>query len=168
VTTNSSIGNKSKSEKKSRKKWMSKAEMETLKMLEWKKVCQQVASFAETSGGAQMAYRGKLPVGSTYEESRMLLNQTREAMTVSLKFDGIYNIRKAIDAAIDGAVLHPLVLGAIATTLESINRLQNELEAYGQDTICLQELSHDMIGSDEYELIKSIKDKINVGSLDVC
>jgi hypothetical protein len=39
------------------------------------------------------------------------------------RFQGVYDIRQAVDAAAEGRVLHPLVLGAVATTLGAAARL---------------------------------------------
>ncbi len=47
--------------------------------------------------------------------------------TVLCRFKGVYDIRRAIDAARQGRVLHPMVLGAVATTLGAAARLQAAL-----------------------------------------
>ena len=50
------------------------------------------------------------------------------ALLASCRFKGAYDIRKAVDAARQQRVLHPLVLGAVATTLAAAARLQQQLE----------------------------------------
>lgn len=116
--------------KKKRRFRFSKIEMESMEMLQWKNVCKQIASFAKTPAAAQKAYTGKLEVGETLAESVLLMEQTKEAMMIldRLDFTGIYDIRNAMDAACRGVVLHPLVIGAFATTLESIQKLAGDLE----------------------------------------
>ena len=46
----------------------------------------------------------------------------------SRSFKGVYDVRQAVDAAEGHRVLHPLVLGAIATTLEAAACLQAQLQ----------------------------------------
>ena len=116
--------------KKKRRFRFSKIEMESMDMLEWKDVCKQVASFARTPPAAQKAYTGKLDIGETLAESVVLMEQTKEAMIMAdeLDFTGIYDLRNAMDAACRGVVLHPLVIGAFATTLDAIQQLMQDLE----------------------------------------
>ena len=49
------------------------------------------------------------------------------------RFKGVYDIRKAVDAAAQRRVLHPLVLGAVATTLGAAASLQGQLQQQGGD-----------------------------------
>ncbi len=58
------------------------------------------------------------------------------------RFSGAYDIRRAVDAAAQQRVLHPMVLGAIATTLGAAARLQARLNSH--------EAGHD--GSREHAL----------------
>lgn len=155
ITTSGKHPNK----KKKRPGWMSKPELESLEMLEWSSVCKQVASFAMTSGAAQTAYRGRLMLGSHIEASRELLKQTKEAMDVEISFDGVYDLRKAIDAAVDGTVLHPLVLGAFVTTLESIDRMRLEVKSYGVKTRHLQRIFESVPGDStlETDVIRAVR-----------
>lgn len=46
-------------------------------------------------------------------------------------FAGVYDVRQAVAAAEQGRVLHPLVLGAIATTLAAAARLEQQLGLAG-------------------------------------
>ena len=48
--------------------------------------------------------------------------------STACSFKGVYDVRQAIGAAEGHRVLHPLVLGAIATTLEAAARLQAHLQ----------------------------------------
>lgn len=123
-------GDKGKGAKEKRRKYrFSKTELRSMEMLEWSQVCKQIASFAMTPPAAQRAYSGKLLIGETVEHSQELIEQTTEALYIDLNFDGVFDLRKAIEASRQGAILHPLVIGAFATTLESIDRIVEQLEA---------------------------------------
>lgn len=59
------------------------AERESLALLEWPALCRQVACFAQTPMGAEVAV-GALPVGRSQRESQQLLQQTAEAQQAQL------------------------------------------------------------------------------------
>lgn len=154
-------GTKAKGKKKKRRKYrFSKTELRSMDMLEWSKVCKQVASFAMTPPAAQRAYTGKLLIGETVEESQELIEQTKEALDIELNFDGVFDLRKAIEASRQGAILHPLVIGAFATTLESVDRIVEQLAAH-EGCVHLKKIvqHHDEFDSD---LAALIHEKINV------
>ena len=117
------------------------AEQESLHLLGWLDVCNQVASFCKTAMGAQQAVRGKLPLGKTLEESQFLLQQTKEAAALDLRFNKIYYLRRALDAAAAQHALHPLVLGAIATTLSAAKELGKKVDSGDERTMALQHLA---------------------------
>lgn len=120
---------------------LKRAERESLQLLEWPALCRQVACFAQTSMGAELALAGRLPVGRSQSESETLLSETREAARMSLLFSGAFDLRQALDAAETDQVLHPLVLGAVATTLVTAEKLKEALAARGQHTAALQVLA---------------------------
>lgn len=154
-------GMKAKGKKKKRRKFrFSKTELRSMDMLEWSHVCKQVASFAMTPPAAQRAYTGKLLIGETVEESQELIEQTKEAMDIELNFDGVFDLRKAIDASRQGAILHPLVIGAFATTLESVDRIVEQLAAH-DGCVHLKKIiqHHEEFDSD---LAALIHEKLNV------
>jgi len=128
-------------------------------MLEFQGVCRQVASFASTPAAAEKAFKGRLEVGQTREASEELQAQTRDALRMLSAgggeaendtskddyFQGIFDLRRALDAAEkDKATLHPLVIGAVATTIEAVLRLYERLVA--------EEDSRDMDESGGYRL----------------
>jgi dsDNA-specific endonuclease/ATPase MutS2 len=117
------------------------AEQESLELLGWLDVCNQVASFCKTAMGAQQSVRGKLPLGTTIEESKVLLQQTKEAAELNLNFKKIYFLRRALDAATAQHALHPLVLGAIATTLNAAKEIGEKVDAGGESTVALHHLA---------------------------
>ncbi len=61
------------------------AVQESLQLLEWPALCRQVACFAQTPMGAEVALRYSLPVGRSRAESEQLLRQTAEAQQAQLK-----------------------------------------------------------------------------------
>lgn len=106
---------------------------ETLGLLEWARLCQQVATFAATKLGA-IALRS-LRIPSTLAESQDLLAQTKEAYLLEtrlpggLKFEGIEDIGDAVERAQLQGVLSGAELLAIATTLAGARTLRRLIDA---------------------------------------
>lgn len=159
-------GVKQTKSKRKRRMRFSKIEMESMKLLEWEKVCKQVASFARTPPAAQKAFTGKLDIGETLEDSVKLLEQTKEALRISgdLNFNGIYDVRNAMDAASRGVILHPLVIGAFATTLETVQQLICELDdpKHGETPALSEIISKHRDFIMDIDLARCIRAKINV------
>ena len=149
-------------------------------MLEFQSVCRQVASFASTPAAAEKAYKGRLEVGQTREASEALQRQTREAMRLlgggnggtsgSARdesrgeefFRGVMDLRRALDAAEkDGITLHPLVIGAIATTIEATLRLYDRLVEQASPLADLLAV-HMEAEYSPMDLAASIREKISV------
>jgi hypothetical protein len=146
---------------------MGNAELETLKLLEWRDVCKQVASFCCTPLAAQQAWNGSLLIGKTMGESELLLEQTREAGKLDVNFGKIYDIRRAVAAALDGRILHPLLLAGIVTTLRSASDIENaisNLHASGIEVPSLKEVSKGIRGG-LGELQAAITECISVSSV---
>lgn len=114
--------------------------------------------------GAEVAARCALPVGGTQAESETLLQETAEAQRAQLDFGGAYDIRQAVEAAAGQRVLHPMVLGAVATTLAAAARLQGQLRppAAGASFPALQALAAGL-GDALPELCAAIERCIQVG-----
>ena len=91
----------------------------------------------------------------------MLFQQTREAQTANIDFQGVYDLRRALDAAAAGQGLHPLVLGAVATTLAATQRLREAVDAGGDATAGLQILAEGL-GDGLPELQQRIERCVNV------
>ncbi|PSC69703.1 endonuclease 2 [Micractinium conductrix] len=93
--------------------------------------------------GAEVALRCTLPVGRSRAESEALLQQTAEAQQALLDFKGAFDVRRAVEAAQQGRVLHPMVLGAVASTLGAAARLAQRLQPQGgaQSFAALQQLA---------------------------
>ena len=119
---------------------MGESEKESLELLEWSSVCHQVACFCRTAMAAQRAVRGLLPIGRNLEESRALYSQAKEASEIIEVFDfeGIYDLRRAMEAAENGQALHPLVLAGVHRTLTKAVELREKLKLFGDKTASLQ------------------------------
>ena len=103
--------------------------------------------------------RGRLPIGKTIEDSRRLLQQTKEAATIEMSFQGIYYLQRALETAAAGQqVLHPLVLGAVSTTVLAACRLGEVVESGGEGTAALQQLAGGM--KDALPLLQPLIDEI--------
>ncbi len=83
---------------------------------------------------SQVCYLGHMPAQSPAVYARLSVgiqlqhSYAHESPLPSRSFKGVYDVRQAVDAAEGRRVLHPLVLGAIATTLEAAARLQAQLQ----------------------------------------
>ena len=106
---------------------------ESLHLLEWHKLCGQVARFCETTMAAEAVLGGDLPIGSTPQHSRTMQRETTEAMHAGLKYvlhtpqdlnhtpcnrlQGAVDIRPSAPLSLDGCVLSSVQLATVATTL---------------------------------------------------
>ncbi|MEO0350383.1 MAG: endonuclease MutS2 [Cyanobacteria bacterium P01_A01_bin.15] len=108
---------------------------ETLDLLEWPRLCQQLATFAATKLGALAARHGAIPTRQT--QSEQLLAQTREAYRLEdsapLNFRGIQDIGDALERARLQGILTGEELLAIATTLAGARQLRRTIDAQGED-----------------------------------
>lgn len=106
---------------------------ETLELLEWSRLCQQVATFAATKLGSIAAQHLVIPTQP--ETSLELLNQTNEVyqletrLTNGLSFEGIEDIGDGLERAQLQGMLSGRELHDIATTLAGMRRLRRTLEA---------------------------------------
>lgn len=124
-----------------------RTELSSFHLLDFPSLCRQVASFASTPAAAEKAYKGRLEVGQTREASEALQRQTQEALRLlgggvsptgaagddpEDFFRGVMDLRRALDAVEkDGIALHPLVIGAVATSIEATVRLYERLLELG-------------------------------------
>ncbi len=121
---------------------------ETLALLEWPRLCQQLSTFAATKLGAIAAQRLVLPASQA--ESEHLLAETREAYRLEqqppgLKFTGIQDIGDALERAKRQGVLTGAELLAIATTLAGARQLRRTIDAFEADPLpTLQTLVADL------------------------
>ncbi|MGP1375296.1 MAG: endonuclease MutS2 [Almyronema sp.] len=127
---------------------------ETLDLLEWPRLCQQLATFAATKLGAIAARHLTLP--KRQAESESLLTQTQqvdwlESETTGLSFSGIEDIGAALDRVEKQGVLSGKELLAIATTLNGARQLRRTIDSYETEVPALSELVVDLRTSPELE-----------------
>lgn len=110
-------------------------ETETLKLLEWPRVCIQVSEFASTPMAVAVARKGDLPIGRTVVESEELQAQTVAAQLLSspLEFSGIEDLRKFIEDAQSGNVCQLEELCLVRKTLAAVRRLHNQVVGQSRD-----------------------------------
>lgn len=112
---------------------------ETLELLEWSRLCQQLATFAATKLGAIAAQRLHIP--TRLEETQTLLAQTREVyelenrLTAGLKFEGVRDIGESLERAERQGVLSGEELLAIATTLAGARSLRRTIDNHPDLTV---------------------------------
>lgn len=100
---------------------------ETLRLLEWQRLCQHLATFAVTKLGTSACL--DLAIPNSLRETLVLLGQTQEALLVDLPLQGIRDIREALLRSAKGGVLSGLELLAIAETLSATRNLRRCIEA---------------------------------------
>jgi DNA mismatch repair protein MutS2 len=105
---------------------------ETLELLEWGRLCEQVATFAATKLGAIAMRRVVIP--TAIEQSRQLLAQTQEVyrletdITGGLCLDGIEDIGDALERAALQGILAGIELNHIASTLAAMRKLRRSID----------------------------------------
>ncbi len=106
---------------------------ETLELLEWSRLCQQVATFAATKLGTIAARHLIIP--TTPSVSLNLLAQTKEVYQLEtqllggLSFDGIEDFGDALERASMQGMLSGRELHQIATTLAGVRKLRRTIES---------------------------------------
>lgn len=106
---------------------------ETLELLEWSRLCQQVGTFAATKLG-KIATRN-LVIPQDLSVSLNLLAQTKEVydletrLTGGLSFDGIEDFGDALERAAVQGMLSGRELHEIATTLAGMRKLRRTLDS---------------------------------------
>ncbi len=120
---------------------------ETLNLLEWPRLCQQLATFAATKMGAIAARN--LPIPTTVEESQELLAQTQEIyrleqnLEIKWSFEGISDVGDSLKRATLKGSLSGQELLNIATTLAGMRRLRRIIDD-GEELPVLTELVADI------------------------
>ncbi|KAK9051713.1 hypothetical protein SSX86_028341 [Deinandra increscens subsp. villosa] len=103
---------------------------ETLKILEWPSVCNQISAFTSTTMAFSAARDALLPIGRTPEESRRLLNQTSAAFALHLPpdFSGIEDVSELVESSVSGQLLSIREICAVKRTLRSARDLFEQLK----------------------------------------
>ncbi len=122
-------------------------QQETLKLLEWQKLCRHLSTFAATKLGAIASVHLTIPL--TQAESLRLLAQTQEvcileeSLNPHWSFTGIHDIGDSLERAALGGLLTGEELLNLATTLAGVRRLRRVIED-GEEIPTLQKLVADI------------------------
>jgi DNA mismatch repair protein MutS2 len=121
---------------------------ETLDLLEWHRLCQNLSTFAATKLGVVAARQLRLPV--TRAESENLLAQTREIYDLEQQLDsgwsfkGIKDVGASLERSGIGGILSAQELLDIATTLAGMRYLRRLIDAKEEELVTLSELVADV------------------------
>ncbi|MEB3258521.1 MAG: endonuclease MutS2 [Cyanobacteriota bacterium] len=105
---------------------------EALVLLEWRRLCNQVASFAATPAGRR--HMEALPLGVSVAESQELLAETSELLALDglteggLSFQGVADLRHTVDLCAKGGTALGEPLLEVATTLAAARRLRRQID----------------------------------------
>jgi DNA mismatch repair protein MutS2 len=118
---------------------------ETLRLLEWSRLCQHLSTFAATKLGKTAAHH--LPIPTSLSASQTLLAQTQETYNLEnrlpggLSFEGIQDIGDALERAELQGVLSGDELLNIATTLSGARQLRRVIDDHDDLTVLNQLVS---------------------------
>jgi DNA mismatch repair protein MutS2 len=121
---------------------------ETLDLLEWQRLCQNLSTFAATKLGVVAARQLKLP--TTQGESEKLLAQTKEIYNLEQQLDSGWNFKgiKDVGASLErsgvGGILSAQELLDIATTLAGMRYLRRLIDAKSEELVTLSQLVADV------------------------
>lgn len=105
---------------------------EALELLEWPRLCAQVASFALTASGRRFCQA--LPLASTPAESQQLLGETTELLALDglteggLSFQGVADLSSTVALSAKGGTAGGEALLEVATTLAAARRLRRQID----------------------------------------
>jgi len=99
-------------------------ENQTLEVLEWRALCNQLSPFASTTMGLSATKNAEIPVGNSPEESRNLLNETSAALAAmemmksrGLGLSEIQDLSDIVERAVSGQLLTVRELCTVRSTL---------------------------------------------------
>ena len=121
---------------------------ETLDLLEWQRLCQNLSTFAATKLGVVAARQLRLP--ATQAESEKLLAQTREIYNLEQQLDsgwtfkGIKDVGASLERSGIGGILSAQELLDLATTLAGMRYLRRLIDAKSEELVTLSELVADV------------------------
>ena len=105
---------------------------EALELLEWSRLCGQVASFAVTTSGKRFCQA--LPLAATPAESQELLGETTELLALDglteggLSFQGVADLSNTVALCAKGGTAGGEALLEVATTLAAARRLRRQID----------------------------------------
>ena len=121
---------------------------ETLDLLEWQRLCQNLSTFAATKLGVVAARQLRLP--NTQVESEKLLAQTTEIYNLEQELDsgwtfkGIKDVGAALERSGIGGILSAQELLDIATTLAGMRYLRRLIDDKSEELVTLEKLVADV------------------------
>ncbi len=121
---------------------------ETLDLLEWQRLCQHLATFADTKLGAIAAAHLQLP--ATKLESLELLAQTQEIFNLEQQpesgwtFKGVHDLNQAFARVGMGGMLSAKELLDVATTLAGVRNLRRTIDSKPEELPSLNKLVIDL------------------------
>ncbi|KAF2562798.1 hypothetical protein F2Q70_00015309 [Brassica cretica] len=109
-------------------------ESQTLEVLEWRALCNQLSPFASTSMGLSATKTADIPVGNCPEESRSLLDETAAALAAmeameprGLGLSEILDLSEVVERAVAGQLLTVRELCAVRGTLMAASSVFEKL-----------------------------------------
>ena len=105
---------------------------ETLDLLEWPRLCSQVATFAVTTSGRRFCQA--LPLAASPAESQALLGETTELLALDglteggLSFQGVGDLTITVALCAKGGTAGGEALLEVATTLAAARRLRRQID----------------------------------------
>ncbi|MFM1799533.1 MAG: hypothetical protein RLZZ117_1811 [Cyanobacteriota bacterium] len=105
---------------------------EALELLEWPRLCGQIATFAATPAGRRQVEA--LPLGATPAESQALLGETSELLALDglteggLSFQGVADLRHTVALCGKGGTAGGEALLEVAATLAAARRLRRQID----------------------------------------
>ena len=121
---------------------------ETLNLLEWQRLCQNLSTFAATKLGVVAASHLRLP--ATQAESEKLLAQTQEIYNLEQELDsgwtfkGIKDVGASLERSGIGGILSAKELLDLATTLAGVRYLRRLIDDKSEELVTLAELVVDV------------------------
>ncbi|MEO0835758.1 MAG: endonuclease MutS2 [Cyanobacteria bacterium J06642_3] len=121
---------------------------ETLDLLEWQRLCQNLSTFAATKLGVVAARQLRLP--TTQAESEHLLAQTKEIYHLEQQLDsgwtfkGIKDVGASLERAGIGGILAAKELLDLATTLAGVRYLRRLIDGKSEELVTLAKLVADI------------------------
>ncbi len=109
---------------------------EALELLEWPRLCSQVASFASTPMGQRQV--ASLPLGTSAADSQARLGETTELLALDglidggLSFQGVTDLRHTVALCAKGGTAGGEALLEVATTLAAARRLRRQIDDSAQ------------------------------------
>ncbi|KAI7749448.1 hypothetical protein M8C21_029129 [Ambrosia artemisiifolia] len=111
-------------------------QQETLNILEWPSICNQVSAFTSTTMGTSAARNGRVVIGRSVEESRRLLDQTSAAFHLNMPpdFDGIDDVSGLVECSVSGRLLSIPEICAVKRMLRSARSLFQQLKKIEEES----------------------------------